>query len=325
MGGVANVDFIAIDFEIANENMNSACSIGLTYVEKNEIVKEQYFLIKPPNLKFDASFTAIHGIKQNDVVGQKNFDEIWNMIKEDITSNLIVAHNAQFDMSVLYCCLKSYGIAIPDFEYVCSIPISTRACRGEKVGQSLKERTARFGISLEEHHHAGVDARACAELVIACVKAKNRKSLQTYCQTFSTIPIKQFAELKPQTFFQKKKPSKRKFNTVAISEISAMTDTFNENHILYGKNIVFTGDLLSMDRKEAMQKVVNIGGVMKSGVSSKTNYLVVGIQDPKLVGAKGISSKEKKAYELKQKGLDIQIVNEESFLKLLNNEAIAID
>ncbi|WP_445488812.1 exonuclease domain-containing protein [Niallia sp. 03133] len=316
------MDFIAIDFEIANENMNSACSVGLAYVENNTVVKEQYFLIKPPNLKFDARFTAVHGLKQNDVIGQKNFDEIWDLLKEDITSHLIVAHNAQFDMSVLYCCLQSYGIAIPDFKYVCSIPISTRACRGEKIGQSLKERTARFGISIEEHHHAGADARACAELVIASVKTKNRKSLQSYCQTFSTIPIKQFAELNPQTSFRTKRKSKPKFNRVAISEIAATTETFNENHTLYGKNIVFTGDLLSMDRKEAMQKVVDIGGIMKSGVSSKTNYLVVGRQDPKLVGANGISSKEKKAYELQQKGLDIQIVKEEEFLKLLRNEVI---
>ncbi|MFT8322656.1 MAG: exonuclease domain-containing protein [Bacillus sp. (in: firmicutes)] len=318
------MDFIAIDFEIANENMDSACSIGLAYVENNEVVKEQYFLIKPPNLKFDARFTAVHGIKQEDVIGKKNFEEVWEQIKEDFSSSLIVAHNAQFDMSVLYCSLKTYGIKAPNFEYVCSIPVSTRACRGEKVGQSLKERTARFGISIEDHHHAGADARACAELVIACVNAKNRKSLQTYCQTFSTIPIKQFADLKPQTTFGKKSKSIRKptFNRVAISEIAATTDSFNENHLLYGKNIVFTGDLLSMDRKEAMQKVVDIGGIMKSGVSSKTNYLVVGKQDPKLVGSTGISSKEKKAYELKQKGLDIEIVQEETFLKLLKNEAV---
>ncbi|MEM5591001.1 hypothetical protein AAHH67_03470 [Niallia circulans] len=50
-----------------------------------------------------------------------------------------------------------------------------------------------------------------------------------------------------------------------------------------------------------MQQVVNVGGIIKSGVSSKTDYLVVGDQDQKLVGSEGISSKEKKRMIYKQK------------------------
>lgn len=314
------MDFIAIDFEIANENMSSACSIGLAYVDNNQVVKEEYFLIKPPNLRFDPGFTAIHGITKSDVIGQKNFDEVWELIKDDITSNLIVAHNAQFDMSVLSNCLQHYSIAIPSFSYICSIPISTRACRGNKVGQSLKERCSYFGIELTEHHHAGADARACAELVIASVQSKEKGSLQTYCQTYRTIPVKEFMELKAQTTFQKKRPKKPKFNAISISEVTAKTENFNKDHILYEKNVVFTGDLLSMDRKEAMQKTVDVGGIIKSGVSSKTNYVVVGSQDPKLVGTAGISTKEKKAQELKNKGVNIEIIQEEAFIRLLNNE-----
>jgi len=315
------VDFIAIDFEIANENMSSACSIGLAYVDNNEIVKEQYFLIKPPNLQFDPSFTAIHGITKKDVIGQKNFDEVWELIKGDITSNIIVAHNAQFDMSVLFSCLQHYSIPIPSFSYMCSIPISTKACQDRKVGQSLKERCSYFGIELADHHHAGADARACAELVISSVKSKEKSSLQAYCQAYRTIFAKEFTELKAQTTFQKRRrPQKPKFNAVSISEVTAKTEDFNKDHILYKKNIVFTGDLLSMDRKEAMQKTVDVGGIIKSGVSSKTNYVVVGTQDPKLVGASGISTKEKKAKELKTKGVNIEIIQEDSFIKLLNNE-----
>ena len=41
------MDFVAIDFETANEKRNSACSIGLTVVKDNKIVEEKYFLIKP--------------------------------------------------------------------------------------------------------------------------------------------------------------------------------------------------------------------------------------------------------------------------------------
>jgi DNA polymerase III subunit epsilon len=40
--------------------------------------------------------------------------------------------------------------------------------------------------------------------------------------------------------------------------------------------------------------VVDIGGVIKCGVSSKTHYLVDGIQDKSLVGEDGLSTKEEK-------------------------------
>ena len=46
--GVYNMfDFTAIDFETATNKMSSACSIGLVAVNNLEIVKKEYFLIKP--------------------------------------------------------------------------------------------------------------------------------------------------------------------------------------------------------------------------------------------------------------------------------------
>ena len=48
------MDFVAIDFETANEKRNSACSIGLTVVKDNKIVEEKYFLIKPCEMRFSA-------------------------------------------------------------------------------------------------------------------------------------------------------------------------------------------------------------------------------------------------------------------------------
>ncbi|WP_406540887.1 BRCT domain-containing protein [Clostridium ljungdahlii] len=81
--------------------------------------------------------------------------------------------------------------------------------------------------------------------------------------------------------------------------------------------MVFTGELKSLGRKEAMQKVVNLGGTLKSGVSKKTDYLIVGNQDKSLVGENGISSKEEKAAELNENGSSIKILNESEFLELI--------
>jgi DNA polymerase-3 subunit epsilon len=45
------------------------------------------------------------------------------------------------------------------------------------------------------------------------------------------------------------------------------------------------------------------------------NYLIVGTQDKTLVGEDGISNKEKKAYELIEKGLAIKILTEDEFIE----------
>ena len=42
--------FAALDFETANQYRSSVCSIGLVFVENNEIVDTYYQLIKPAPL-----------------------------------------------------------------------------------------------------------------------------------------------------------------------------------------------------------------------------------------------------------------------------------
>ncbi|MEW9096125.1 MAG: exonuclease domain-containing protein [Clostridiaceae bacterium] len=310
-------DFITIDFETANDDYNSACSIGLVAVKNNNIAETFYSLIKPEPLKFNEKNIEIHGITHEDVKDAPTFYDIWNKIKNYFDGNIIVAHNAIFDMSVLKNCLFYYNLGMPNFEYLCSIPISTRACRGEKIGKSLKDRTEYFNIEINDHHNALSDATACAELVLACIKKQHHKSFESYCSTYTSLPIKLFEDLIPQRKFGKESP---RFNRVSVSDIVALTDSFDTSHILYGKNIVFTGDLETLDRKTAMQKVVDLGAIIKSGVSKTTDYLIAGVQDKSLVGDAGMSTKEQKVYDLIEKGYDIKILSEYNFLKLLNTE-----
>ncbi|KMJ58401.1 exonuclease [Bacillus sp. LL01] len=316
------MDFIALDFEIANNDLSSACSLGMVFVDDKKIVDDKYYLIKPPRLKVEKSFSKVHGLTEEDLKNARTFDEIWQEISGYFnTDTLVVAHNAYFDMSVLKSCLLHYSLEIPEFNYACSIPISTRGLNGFKVGNSLKARVEHFGVTLDQHHNALSDARACAEVVLKCVELKQRESLQTYCSTFSSIPLKSFTELKPQTSFYpraRKTNVRKSFNSVSISEISPTNDKFDDKHPLFEKNLVFTGELTSVDRAKAMQLVVDKGAVIKSGVSGKTDYLVVGQQDPSIVGPDGLSSKERKAQELMKKESKIKILREKEFLKLLS-------
>lgn len=308
------MDFITIDFETANNNNNSACSMGIVCVKDKKIIDTKYYLIHPPTLDFDKKNMEIHGITPDMVSNEPKFHEIWEEIGYLFESNIIIAHNAQFDMSVLKCLQIEYSLDIPDFQYLCSIPISTKACSGIK--NSLKDRAEHLGIDMGEHHNALDDAITCAKLVIETINRKKRKSFESFLKTYTSLPIKMFSKLKYQTHLKGGKKSK--FQSVNISEIEPNVKELNYNHVLYGKHIVFTGILSKMHRKEAMQIVVNLGGILKSGVSKSTDYLIVGTQDNAVVGESGLSNKEEKAYELLGKGFNIKIITEDEFCELIS-------
>lgn len=98
-------------------------------------------------------------------------------------------------------------------------------------------------------------------------------------------------------------PKFNKFEKVSIKDITTTKTEFDENHPFYLKTIVFTGNLQTIIRKDAMQCVVDLGGIIKSNISRKTDFVVLGKQDKTLVGKDGMSTKERKARELVEKRL----------------------
>ena len=170
-----DADFIAIDFETANNNNNSACSMGLVVVKDLQIIESKYFLIQPPIMSFNDTNIRIHGIKAKDVIDKPKFPEVWNEIKHYFVNNIIVAHNAQFDMSVLKSLKLEYNLYIPDFVYMDSMTISTKAC-GSEIKKTLSARAEALGVELINHHNALEDTITCANIVIETVKRCNKKS-----------------------------------------------------------------------------------------------------------------------------------------------------
>lgn len=306
-------DFIAIDFETANKHMNSACSVGIACVKDLKIVNTDYFLIKPPTDLFRYENTEINGLTYEDVKNADTFDLVYSKISHYFNEcEYVFAHNALFDMNVLAECLKTYNINRPSFKYIDSSNFSTRVCHG--VGRKLIERCEFLGIPTENHHNSLADAVMCANVVIYSVKRTRYKNIYTYISTTSRINIREFTELESK---ETVKFGNGTSSTIRLSEFSPTTNDFDSSHPLYGKNCVVTGEFETFERKTLIQKLINLGAIVKSGVSSKTDCLIVGTQDLKVVGADGISSKERKAHDLISKGQDIKIFHENELLEIL--------
>lgn len=308
-----------IDFEIANSNYNSACSVGIVVINNLQITKEEYFTICPPGLIIDEEMSKVHGLTKSDLINSPSFDVIWSEINKYFNGDFIIAaHNAYFDVNVLANSLLPSNEVLPDFLYFDTIQYTNPVCNG--VGTSLSERVNHFGIELHNAHHALDDARATANLIIKATEFAKINSVEQYLLRHQ-IPVKVSRDINMTSKFMKRKPTKS-FSTFKFSDLVAETDTFDETHPLYQKNIVLTGNLNKFTREEAAQAIINVGGVLKSAVSGLTHYLVVGIQDSTFVGPSGVSSKEKKAAELIKKGKPINIISEDDFIYLLTNKNV---
>lgn len=309
-------DFLAIDFETANASRGSACSVGIAAVSGQRIVDTYYSLIKPRVAGFDPYNISVHGITDNDVANAKTLDELWPDISSMFSLHTpVFAHNAQFDMTVL---LQSLSYEIADFIYVDTLDVA-HSLGIAKV--RLDHCADVLHIQLGQHHNALDDAQVCAMIAVAGIQNSRCLSVWEYLATSPDIGLHHYANVIPAHEPVRKpahEPSyyKKYLNAPQPRDISPTVCTIDKCNRLYGKNVVFTGEL-SIDRRKAMQIAVNCGATVKSSVSKKVHYLVLGEQDPDAVGASGHSTKELKAHELNSNGqAQIQIINEREFLEL---------
>lgn len=306
---IKKYDFITIDFETANNELKSACSIGIAAVKNNEIVNTFYTLLNPPIDFFDAENSNINGIYKKDVIDSPKFVDKWIEINEFIeNASFVVAHNANFDMSVLKESLYAYNLEIPSFSYFDSISFCSKMHDGSS--KKLSEMCKFFNVELLDHHNGLEDAKACASIVICALNRSRYKTIYSYLKGYPSIYVNEFSELISQKTFKSnyRKPKTR------ISDIEVDTKKFDINHPLYDKTCVITGKFESYDRDSMTKKILDVGGLVRTKVSKKTDFLIVGQQDNDIVGEDGMSNKEETAYELIEQGHSIEIIGELDFL-----------
>ena len=160
------LDFTAIDFETANSSSASACAVGLARVRDGRVVSTAGWLIRPPagHDRFFGLNTGIHGIRAEDVVDAPD----WTTQLADLTAfvgdDVLVAHNAGFDMSVLRRACEVTQAACPPYRYVCSLQVSRKTY--ELASYRLPLVAAAAGFLDFAHHDASADALACAHIMI---------------------------------------------------------------------------------------------------------------------------------------------------------------
>jgi DNA polymerase-3 subunit epsilon len=311
--------FVVIDFETANRSRSSACEIGMVKIEDGQIVDTFDSLIKPHKDfdQFEAMNVMVHGIQAKDVKNAPEFNEIWGDIVRFIGDGPVVAHNAAFDLGILRSTAALYELELPTIDVYCTLVLSRKLI--SLVSYSLPWVASELEIPFEHEHRAQNDAKGTAEVALALLRRANIDSLLELAAQNRVAP----GRISPLSYSSTHslRSSAKSFQTKA--EMDAYFANLKPDDLLLdddfrGKEVIFTGKLMSMTREEAQKLVMRAGGRTGPGVTKSTSMLVFGQQDASQLkpGAER-SSKFEKALKLLESGQPIEVIDENTFLELL--------
>jgi DNA polymerase-3 subunit epsilon len=271
--------------------------------------------MRPPFNCYDAVNTAVHGITPQMTEDAPEFWLQWPAIAAVLEGETVVAHYAPFDMGVINDECQRCGLPLPEFRFVCSCALS-RFVVPELESHALEPLCAHFGISTDGHHRAGSDALMTAKLMLCLCEAAGVDSIDALVEKYRY----RFGSFHEGTYtpFHRIPDYTGKTNLDHFAkEYQADADGFDELSPFYGKEVVFTGTMNS-PRQELMRLVMDIGGRTKDSLTRTADFLVVGQQDYRVVGEDGMSSKQKKALAMIEKGAPLTVLSEEEFLKMVS-------
>lgn len=311
-------EFIAIDFETANESRDSACEVALVRFKDGEPIESFSSLIYQE--RFSPFNVSLHGITPKHVKSSPRLSDIWGEMKDFIAQAPLVAHNAGFDMSVLYRSLKGESVGT-ELDYFCTMVVSRQMLELTYFG--LPGVTEHLEIDYPMEHRAESDATAAGKVAWQLMKLQGVDSLYELAEKFQ-VRTGKLVEAGPSGSSHMRQG---RSSSLTVAEKQKIIDeigleNFYEDPDFSGKKIVFTGALISMTRRDAEVAVMKAGGIPASSVSAKTNMLVFGYQHPTVLKGKPLSGKRLKADELRESGSDIEVVDEVQFLEMLRDPGV---
>lgn len=155
----------AIDFETANYDPASVCSVGISVMEDGCVEESYYSLIRPEaNVsRFARKNIEIHGITPNDVKDAPPFEEVYKDMLRIFDGAIVTAHNARFDMGCLKAACLNTGRKVPYLEYFDTVELSRRVFP-QLPHHRLNDMCDHLQIELD-HHNALSDSYGCLMIV----------------------------------------------------------------------------------------------------------------------------------------------------------------
>ncbi len=291
-------DYCVIDIETTgyDTTFNEIIELASIHISNNEIVDSFQSLVKP-SVKIDKFIEQLTGITNTMLSSAPSLEKILPDFLDFIGSCIVIGHNVNFDVNFIFdSSLVLLGTEFKN-DFVDTLRLS-RKLYPELSHHRLKDLVEFFHFPDEQMHRALTDCK----YTFQAFEEMRKKVLTDYDSVdnfFATFSSKKYY----------RNPVKAKDMTTAVTE-------FDTTHPLYKKYCVFTGEL-KIPRKQAMQYVLDLGGMVEDNITKKTNYLIVGNYSKISSVKNGKTGKIKKAELYRLQGYDIQILSENTFYDML--------
>ena len=287
--------FNVIDVETANSDWSSVCQIGLVQVRNGRIEDTWETLVNPEEW-FDPWNVSVHGITSEAVKAAPTLPEVERDLYRRLRDSVLVSHTA-FDRVAMERVMDKYHLPRLGVVWLDSARIVRRAWP-EKFGQrgyGLSSVANDLEISFR-HHDALEDALAAAKIVLrACEDTGLDIEAWLYRVESRIQQGKHLRSVRHESFSKDGNPEGQ----------------------LFGEVVVFTGSL-NLPREKVTHLAAYAGCKVRTTISRRTSMLVVGLQDRKRLNGYEKSSKHRKAEQLMSEGVDIQILSESDFLRVIS-------
>lgn len=165
--------FVAFDVETASSAAQSICQVGLACVDHFGRI-DTFSLLVNPRCAYADFNTRLHGIDARMTADAPDFAQVLVALFPLMAAQPIVQHST-FDQRAVNAAARYHGLGEPPFSWVNSVTIARKAWPEWKGqgGHGLGHLKKQLGLQFQ-HHDAGEDARAAAQVVLLAEERLSR-------------------------------------------------------------------------------------------------------------------------------------------------------
>lgn len=163
------VTFVVLDLETTGTSPSGAgiTEIGAVKVRGGAVLGEFQTLVNPGEL-IPARITSLTGISNRMVASAPTITAVLPSLWEFLSGSVLVAHNANFDVSFLRAAGKAMDLPWPGLQVVDTLALARRVVsRDEAPNHKLSTLAALFRTQVAPDHRALSDARATVDVLHA--------------------------------------------------------------------------------------------------------------------------------------------------------------
>ena len=256
-------------------------------------VQEEFQTLIKPNRMVSYFITDLTGISNDMLKNAPSIHTVLPALRSFIGNLPIVAHNAHFDINFLYDNFQKTGFTFSN-DFIDTLRIS-RKLFPDQPRHTLNHICAHLSIRQSNAHRALSDV-----MTTHAIFNQFNAHVQSRGIDIETL----------------QKPAIQKRKAAVLPPPNTGIDG---THPLHHQTCVFTGNMSQMTRAQAMQKIVDLGGIVSETMTKRVSYLIIGdaAYSNKFKDIK--STKQRKAEQMILGGSSVKVISESVFLGMLSN------